>query len=198
MFHVKQNGRKPFYKRRKQTKTRIKMSVEIIKSKIRDVVDFPQKGIIFRDLTTVFKDADCLKELSDMLTRMYAEKGITKVVGIESRGFIMGPIVATRIGAGFVPMRKPGKLPAETWQESYTKEYGVDIIEIHKDALCEDDVVLLHDDLLATGGTMLAAYNLVKRFNPKKVYVNFLVELEFLKGREAFPADVEVEALIKY
>ena len=174
------------------------MSLEIIKSKIRDVVDFPQKGIVFRDLTTVFKEPDCLKELSDMLTRMYAEKGITKVVGIESRGFIMGPIVATRIGAGFVPIRKPGKLPAETWQESYTKEYGVDVIEIHKDALCENDVVLLHDDLLATGGTMLAAYKLVKRFNPKKIYVNFLVELEFLKGREAFPDDVEVEALIKY
>lgn len=174
------------------------MSLEIIKSKIRDVVDFPQKGIVFRDLTTVFKEPDCLKELSDMLTRMYAEKGITKVVGIESRGFIMGPIVATRIGAGSVPMRKPGKLPAETWQESYTKEYGVDVIEIHKDALCENDVVLLHDDLLATGGTMLAAYKLVKRFNPKKIYVNFLVELEFLKGREAFPDDVEVEALIKY
>lgn len=174
------------------------MSLEIIKSKIRDVVDFPQKGIVFRDLTTVFKEPGCLKELSDMLTRMYAEKGITKVVGIESRGFIMGPIVATRIGAGFVPMRKPGKLPAETWQESYTKEYGVDVIEIHKDALCENDVVLLHDDLLATGGTMLAAYKLVKRFNPKKIYVNFLVELEFLKGREAFPDDVEVEALIKY
>lgn len=174
------------------------MSLEIIKSKIRDVVDFPQKGIVFRDLTTVFKEPDCLKELSDMLTRMYAEKGITKVVGIESRGFIMGPIVATRIGAGFVPMRKPGKLPAETWQESYTKEYGVDVIEIHKDALCENDVVLLHDDLLATGGTMQAAHKLVKRFNPKKIYVNFLVELEFLKGREAFPDDVEVEALIKY
>lgn len=174
------------------------MSIEIIKSKIRDVVDFPQKGIIFRDLTTVFKEADCLQELSDMLTTMYAEKGITKVVGIESRGFIMGPILATRIGAGFVPMRKPGKLPAETWKESYTKEYGVDVIEIHKDALSEDDVVLLHDDLLATGGTMLAAYNLVKRFNPKKVYVNFLVELEFLKGREVFPKDVNVEALIKY
>lgn len=174
------------------------MSLETIKSKIRDVADFPQKGIVFRDLTTVFKEPDCLRELSDMLTRIYAEKGITKVVGIESRGFIMGPIVATRIGAGFVPMRKPGKLPAETWQESYTKEYGVDVIEIHKDALCENDVVLLHDDLLATGGTMLAAYNLVKRFNPKKVYVNFLVELEFLKGREAFLDDVEVEALIKY
>ena len=106
------------------------MSVEIIKSKIRDVVDFPQKGIVFRDLTTVFKDADCLRELSDMLTAIYAEKGITKVVGIESRGFIMGPILATRIGAGFVPMRKPGKLPAETWQESYTKEYGLSLIHI--------------------------------------------------------------------
>lgn len=174
------------------------MSVEIIKSKIRDVVDFPQKGIIFRDLTTVFKEADYLQELSDMLTTMYAEKGITKVVGIESRGFIMGPILATRIGAGFVPMRKPGKLPAETWKESYTKEYGVDVIEIHKDALSGDDVVLLHDDLLATGGTMLAAYNLVKRFNPKKIYVNFLVELEFLKGRDVFPKDVDVDALIKY
>ncbi len=174
------------------------MSVEIIKSKIRDVADFPQKGIMFRDLTTVFKEADCLAELGDMLTELYAEKGITKVVGIESRGFIMGPILATRIGAGFVPMRKPGKLPADTWQESYTKEYGVDVIEIHKDALNEHDVVLLHDDLLATGGTMLAAYNLVKRFHPKKVYVNFLVELEVLKGRELFPKDVEVEALIKY
>ena len=174
------------------------MSVEIIKSKIRDVVDFPQKGIVFRDLTTVFTAANCLRALSDMLTAIYAEKGITKVVGIESRGFIMGPILATRIGAGFVPMRKPGKLPAETWQESYTKEYGVDVIEIHKDALCENDVVLLHDDLLATGGTMLAAYNLVKRFNPKKVYVNFLVELEFLKGRNLFLNDVEIESLIKY
>ena len=174
------------------------MSVEIIKSKIRDVVDFPQKGIVFRDLTTVFKDADYLRELSDMLTAIYAEKGITKVVGIESRGFIMGPILATRIGAGFVPMRKPGKLPAETWSESYEKEYGTDTIEIHKDALNSEDIIVLHDDLLATGGTMLAAYKLVKRFNPKKVYVNFIVELEFLKGRDVFPPEVEIEALIKY
>ena len=176
------------------------MSVEIIKSKIRDVVDFPQKGIVFRDLTTVFKDADCLRELSDMLTAIYAEKVITKVVGIESRGFIMGPILATRIGAGFVPMRKPGKLPAETWQESYTKEYGVDVIEIHKDALCENDVVLLHDDLLATGGTMLVAYNLVKRFNPKKVYCNFIIELakEFPECRSQFDADVEISSLLQF
>ena len=153
---------------------------------------------MFRDLTTAFKNAECLRELGDVLTDMYKDKGVTKVVGIESRGFIMGSVVAVNVGAGLVLARKPGKLPAETWQESYQKEYGVDTIEIHKDAITEDDVVLLHDDLLATGGTMLAAYNLVKRFNPKKVYVNFIVELEALKGRKVFPDDVEVESLIKY
>ena len=174
------------------------MSIENIKEKIRDVKDFPQKGIIFRDLTTVFKDKDCLHALSEELTKLYKEKGITKVVGIESRGFIMGPIIAHNLGAGFVTLRKPGKLPAETWSESYEKEYGTDTIEIHKDALNSEDIIVLHDDLLATGGTMLAAYKLVKRFNPKKVYVNFIVELEFLKGRDVFPPEVEIEALIKY
>lgn len=174
------------------------MSIENIKEKIRDVKDFPQKGIIFRDLTTVFKDKDCLHALSEELTKLYKEKGITKVVGIESRGFIMGQIIANNLGAGFVTLRKPGKLPAETWSESYEKEYGTDTIEIHKDALNSEDIIVLHDDLLATGGTMLAAYKLVKRFNPKKVYVNFIVELEFLKGRDVFPPEVEIEALIKY
>ena len=174
------------------------MSIENIKEKIRDVKDFPQKGIIFRDLTTVFKDKDCLHALSEELTKLYKEKGITKVVGIESRGFIMGPIIANNLVAGFVTLIKPGKLPAETWSESYEKEYGTDTIEIHKDALNSEDIIVLHDDLLATGGTMLAAYKLVKRFNPKKVYVNFIVELEFLKGRDVFPPEVEIEALIKY
>lgn len=174
------------------------MNLEKIKNNIRDIQDFPKKGILFRDLTTAFKNAECLRELGDVLTDMYKDKGVTKVVGIESRGFIMGSVVAVNVGAGLVLARKPGKLPAETWQESYQKEYGVDTIEIHKDAITEDDVVLLHDDLLATGGTMLAAYNLVKRFNPKKVYVNFIVELEALKGRKVFPDDVEVESLIKY
>ena len=161
------------------------MSIENIKEKIRDVKDFPQKGIIFRDLTTVFKDKDCLHALSEELTKLYKEKGITKVVGIESRGFIMGPIIANNLGAGFVTL-------------SYEKEYCTDTIEIHKDALNSEDIIVLHDDLLATGGTMLAAYKLVKRFNPKKVYVNFIVELEFLKGRDVFPPEVEIEALIKY
>ena len=172
------------------------MSVEIIKSKIRDVVDFPQKGIVFRDLTTVFKDADCLRELSDMLTAIYAEKGITKVVGIESRGFIMGPILATRLNAGFIPIRKPGKLPAETIEETYDKEYGTDTVQIHKDALDVNDIILLHDDLLATGGTMKAACDLVKRLHPKAIYVNFIIELKDLNGKDIFDPNIEIQSVL--
>ena len=174
------------------------MNLENLKGLIRDIPDFPKKGILFKDFTTVFKDKTALHELTEYMASMYAGRGITKVVGIESRGFIMGPIIAEKIGAGFVPMRKPGKLPAETWSESYTKEYGTDTIEVHVDALDENDVVLLHDDLLATGGTMYAAYLLVKRFNPKKIYVNFISELLDLNGRALFPEDVEIETLIKY
>jgi adenine phosphoribosyltransferase len=153
---------------------------------------------MFRDITTVFKDAACLHELAEGMCEMYKDKGITKVLGIESRGFIMGPIVANHIGAGFVTIRKPGKLPADTLQQEYEKEYGTDKIEIHKDALSADDVVLIHDDLLATGGTMKAAYDLVKKFGIKKVYINFIIELEDLGGRKLFPEDVQVDALVKY
>ena len=174
------------------------MTIEELKALVRDVPDFPKKGILFKDITTMLKDKDGLRFTAKLLSDRYADKGITKVVGIESRGFIMGPIVAEKIGAGFVPMRKPGKLPADTVSESYTKEYGVDTVEVHVDAIDENDVVLLHDDLLATGGTMYAAYLLAKRFNPKKIYVSFIAELEFLKGRELFPADVEIDAIIKY
>ena len=174
------------------------MNTELIKKHMRTIPDFPKKGIIFRDITTVFKDAECLHELAESMSDMYKNKGITKVLGIESRGFIMGPVVANNIGAGFVTIRKPGKLPAETYQQEYEKEYGVDTIEIHKDALSPDDVVLIHDDLLATGGTMKAAYDLVTKCGIKKVYINFIVELEDLKGREIFPEGVQVDALIKY
>lgn len=139
-----------------------------------------------------------MKQASELLVDPYRELGITKVAGIESRGFVMGGILATQLGAGFVTVRKPGKLPADTWSQSYEKEYGVDTVEIHTDAIGEDDVVLLHDDLLATGGTMLAAYELVKRFNPRKIYINFIVELEDLKGREIFPEEVEIISLIAY
>ena len=129
---------------------------------------------------------------------LYKDKGITKIVGIESRGFVMSSALALRLGAGVVLCRKPGKLPCDTVQESYAKEYGKDTIEIHKDAIGEDDVILLHDDLLATGGTMKAACNLVKKFHPKKVYANFIIELvnEGLNGRDGFDEDIEITSSI--
>ncbi len=174
------------------------MTIEELKTLVRDVPDFPKPGILFKDITTMLKNKEGLQFAAKLLCERYADKGITKVVGIESRGFIMAPIVAEKIGAGFVPMRKPGKLPADTVSESYEKEYGVDTIEVHTDAFEENDVILLHDDLLATGGTMYAAYLLAQRFKPKKIYISFIAELEFLKGRELFPADVEIDALITY
>ena len=174
------------------------MNSEIFKKNIRNVPDFPKKGIQFKDVTTLFKDAKVLSLLSDAIYEEYKDKGITKVVGIESRGFIMGPILATRLGVGFVPIRKPGKLPCDVYAETYEKEYGFDAIQIHKDALCEDDVVVLHDDLLATGGTMLAACRLMKHFNVKKVYANFIIELEDLDARKLFDPDIEISSLVKY
>jgi adenine phosphoribosyltransferase len=174
------------------------MNIDKLKKTVRNIPDFPVKGIQFKDVTTLFKDSETLKELSDGLYEMYKDKGITKVVGIESRGFIMGPLLADRLRAGFVPIRKPGKLPAPTFEATYDKEYGSDTIQIHQDALTEQDVILLHDDLLATGGTMIAAVDLIKKFNPRKIYVNFLIELEDLKGRGLFDSDIEVKSIIKY
>ena len=174
------------------------MEIEDLKLKIRDIPDFPSKGIMFRDLTTLLKDGEALTLMSDALVDMYKDKGITKVVGIESRGFIGGSITAYKLGCGFVPARKPGKLPSVTIKKAYAKEYGVDTIELHSDAISENDVVLLHDDLLATGGTMRACYDLVMSMNPKKVYVNFVVELTALNGRNALPEGCEVTSLLKY
>ncbi len=172
--------------------------MEYIKSKIRDVVDFPTKGVIFKDLTTAFKDSRALHIIGWDLSQLYRDKGITKVIGIESRGFIGGSILAFELGAGFVPARKPGKLPADTVSCTYEKEYGHDTIEIHKDAITPDDIVVIHDDVLATGGTMAAAYKLVKSFNPKKIYINFLIEISALNGRENLPEEAEVTSLITY
>ena len=172
--------------------------MEYIKSKVRDVMDFPKKGIVFKDLTTVFKDPRALHIIGWDLSQLYRDKGVTKVVGIESRGFIGGSILAFELGAGFVPARKPGKLPADTVSCSYDKEYGKDTIEIHRDAITPDGIVVMHDDVLATGGTMAAVYNLVKSMNPKKIYVNFIIEISALGGRKAMPADAEVTSLITY
>lgn len=174
------------------------MNLEGLKGKIRDIPDFPSKGIVFRDLTTMIKDGESLHLCSEALRELYADKGVTKVVGIESRGFICGSILAYELGCGFVPARKPGKLPAVTIKKSYAKEYGVDMIELHSDAITEDDVVVLHDDLLATGGTMAACYELVKSLNPKKIYINFIVELTALNGRNNLPKDCEITSLLKY
>lgn len=175
------------------------MNNKILLNNLRCIPDWPIKGVNFRDVTTLFKNPKSLKEISDELYELYKDKGINKIVGIESRGFVMSSALATRIGAGVVLCRKPGKLPCETVQQSYAKEYGIDTIEIHKDAIEEGDVVLLHDDLLATGGTMKAACDLVKKFKPKKVYVNFIIELvnEGFEGRNIFDDDIEVSSLIQ-
>ncbi|WP_416375936.1 adenine phosphoribosyltransferase [Paramuribaculum intestinale] len=172
--------------------------MEYVKTKIRDVIDFPQKGVIFRDLTTAFKDPKAIHILGWNLSQIYRDKGVTKVVGIESRGFICGSILAFELGAGFVPARKPGKLPSKVISTSYDKEYGKDTIEIHSDAITPDDVVVIHDDVLATGGTMAAVYELVRRFNPRKIYINAIVELSDLGGRAKLPAEAETTALITY
>lgn len=172
--------------------------IEYLKKIVRNIPDFPIKGIQFKDVTPLFKTKESLSNLTSALLEEYKDKGITKVVGIESRGFIMGPILALKLGAGFVPIRKPGKLPADTYEQEYEKEYGIDKIQIHKDALCEEDVVLIHDDLLATGGTMHAAYELVKKMGVKNIYVNFIIELENLKGRDKFDKNIKVSSLIKY
>ncbi|MGM9621218.1 MAG: adenine phosphoribosyltransferase [Bacteroidaceae bacterium] len=175
------------------------MNNETLLKNLRNVPDFPIAGIQFKDVSTLFKSAECIRIMIEELYDLYKDKGITKVVGIESRGFVMGAVLAARLNAGFVMCRKPGKLPADTLKESYMKEYGKDTIEIHKDAITETDVVLLHDDLLATGGSMKAAYNLVQKFHPKKTYINFIIELtgEGLHGRAVFDESVEMSTLIK-
>ena len=173
------------------------MSVESLKSKLRTVPDFPIPGILFWDVTTLFNDPEGLAETLDILYDMYKDKGITKVVGIESRGYVLGAALAARLGAGFVLARKKGKLPAETLSIEYSKEYGTDTVEIHSDALKADDVVLIHDDLIATGGTAAAIERLVRRFEVTKISVNFLIEIEELEGRKLFSPDVEVQSIIK-
>ena len=160
------------------------MTAEEVKQSIRNVPDYPIKGIQFKDITTALSKPECLRWMRDEMVKRYKGLGITQVVGIESRGFIIAPAVAMEIGAGFVPIRKPGKLPAETITVSYTKEYGTDSIEMHKGALNENDVVLIHDDILATGGSLMAAVELVRKTGVKNVYANCIIELEGLNGRK--------------
>jgi adenine phosphoribosyltransferase len=164
---------------------------------IRNIPDFPKKGINFKDITTLLKDPIPLKATLRLLFEFTKNKSITKVVGIESRGFIFGAMLAEKLDVGFVPVRKPGKLPAETVRESYSLEYGEDAIEIHKDAIKPGDKVLIHDDLLATGGTAKATASLIKKLKGEVVQLSFIIELSFLKGREQLK-DYDVRALIDY
>lgn len=176
------------------------MNNQLLVDNLRVIPDWPIKGVNFRDVTTLFKSPECVKIISDAMYDLYKDKGITKIVGIESRGFVMSSAAAVRLGAGIVLCRKPGKLPCATIQESYAKEYGIDTIEIHEDAISPDDVVLLHDDLLATGGTMRAACNLVRKFHPKRIYCNFIMELisEFPDTRSMFDKDIEITSLLQF
>lgn len=175
------------------------MNNPILLNNLRSIKDFPIKGINFRDVTTLYKNPECLRILEEEIYELYKDKWITKVVGIESRWFIVWAILARKLNAWFILCRKPWKLPAETIQESYEKEYGKDTIEIHKDAINENDVVLLHDDILATWWTMKAAFNLVKKFDPKHIYINFLIEItdEGLHGRDVFNKETEITTLLK-
>ena len=173
------------------------MNNKVLLDNLRCIPDFPKKGINFRDVTTLYKNGYCMQIMLDELYELYKDKGITKIVGIESRGFVMASALAGRLGCGVVLARKPGKLPATVIKESFSKEYCVDTIEMHLDSIEPDDVVLIHDDLLATGGTAKAAYNLVQHFSPKKVYMNFIIEItdEGLHGRDLFDG-IELTTLL--
>jgi adenine phosphoribosyltransferase len=174
------------------------ITLDDVSKSIRNIPDFPKEGIQFKDVSTAFKDKKIFKFIVEEIGSHYKDQGITKVVGIESRGFILGSALAVELHAGFIPIRKPGKLPAETFNQSYDLEYGSDSLEIHTDALGNNDVVLIHDDLLATGGTVNAAIDLVRRFGVTKIYVNFFVELDFLKGKERIDRGVPVWSLIHF
>jgi len=168
-----------------------------LKKYIRSIRDFPIKGIMFRDITTLLKDPIAVNETLKQLLSFTKNQKIDKVVGVESRGFIFGAMLANELKAGFVPVRKPGKLPAEKESQTYQLEYGLDKIEIHKDAISERDKVLVHDDLLATGGTAEATCKLIEKLGGDVVQLSFIVELTFLNGREKL-RDYKVNSLVTY
>lgn len=176
----------------------VEQTIINVKDKIRDVVDFPKKGIVFRDITTALKDAETLKVMIDYLCEQFKDVKIDYIAGIESRGFIFGMPMAYKLNAGFVPIRKPNKLPAATYSEEYALEYGTDKIEVHQDAFPQGANVLIVDDLLATGGTAEAACKLVKKTGANLVGIAFLIELEALKGREKLTDSPKIISMLKY
>lgn len=152
-----------------------------LKSQVREIEGYPKQGVNFKDITTLLKDPIAFRDSVDEIVDFYKSFGFTKVVSLESRGFIIGGAVAYRLGAGFVPVRKKGKLPSPVYREEYQLEYGTDCVEMHKDAIGSDDRVLIHDDLLATGGTALASLSLVEKCNPELIAFSFLIDLSFIQ-----------------
>ena len=173
------------------------MNNALLEKSIRNIPDFPKPGILFRDVTTLIQNKDAFKKSVDLLSKKYKNKGFDKVVGVEARGFIFGAAVAYKIGAGFVPVRKKGKLPYKTISATYELEYGTDTLEIHKDAITSGEKVLIIDDLLATGGTVKAVTELVNRLGGKISGIGFVIELVDLKGKEKLK-DYPVFSLIKF
>ena len=168
-----------------------------LKAKIREIPDFPKKGILFYDITTLLCDGRGFRDTIDALAAPYMGEDIDQVVGIESRGFILGAAVANALGCGFVPVRTPGKLPGATHQEAYSLEYGADMLEIHQDALTTDHRILIVDDVLATGGTARAAFDLVRKTGGKVIGAAFLIELDFLNGRSKLAGE-PVYSVLRY
>jgi adenine phosphoribosyltransferase len=175
-----------------------KEKADWLKTKVRDIPDYPKPGIIFKDLTPLFREPEALAFVIDALSTKVKELNPTRIVGIEARGFILGPTIAYKLGLGFVPIRKPGKLPYKTEQVSYSLEYGTGNLEIHIDSFEKGERAVVIDDLLATGGTALAACKLVKKLGAEVLGVGFIVSLDFLNGRQKLPSNLEVFSLIQY
>jgi adenine phosphoribosyltransferase len=171
---------------------------EWLKAKVRDVPDFPKPGIVFKDLTTLMRDGEAFRFVIDVLADHYKKQSPDYIAGIEARGFILGPVIAHKLGIGFIPIRKSGKLPAKVVKETYDLEYGKDSVEIHEDALEPEARVVLIDDLLATGGTALAAHKLLTKVGATVVSIGFVIELGFLNGRARMPGNVEVITVLQY
>lgn len=168
-----------------------------IKSKIRVIEDFPEKGVSFKDITTLTKDKDAFKQVIDQMVDDLKEKNIDYIVGPEARGFLFGAAVAYALGVGFIPVRRPGKLPSDAIREEYELEYGTNILEIHRDSISEGDRIAIVDDLLATGGTVLSAAKLIEKLGGEVVAMEFLIELKLLRGRDKLKS-YTVNSVVKY
>jgi len=172
-------------------------TIENLKDSIRSIPDFPKKGILFRDITTLLKDARKFRDAVEIIAAKYQEKKIDKVAAVEARGFIFGGALAYKLGAGFVPIRKKGKLPAEVHEVTYQLEYGQDTLQVHRDAICPQDKVLIVDDLLATGGTAKAACRLIEESGAQIIGIEFLIELTDLRGREKLK-EYPIDSVIRF